>query len=138
MIADQYPCESWIHVYTDGSATDAVANGGAGVYASFPEGHTTTTKIPTGKRCSNYSGEIQPSCRLHSFFRTPPANVFRRSSSQMHSQLWRPSQGENVHTSWRNSTTSNNKGEWYCSGYLPTVGYPEMRRQTSSPNSEHR
>ncbi|KAK7096289.1 hypothetical protein V1264_005598 [Littorina saxatilis] len=28
MIADQYPCESWIHVYTDGSAT----NGGAGVY----------------------------------------------------------------------------------------------------------
>ncbi|KAK7110703.1 hypothetical protein V1264_014534 [Littorina saxatilis] len=59
MIADQYPCESWIHVYTDGSATDAVDNGGAGVYASFPEGHTTTTNIPTGKHCSDYSAEIQ-------------------------------------------------------------------------------
>ncbi|XP_070182779.1 uncharacterized protein, partial [Littorina saxatilis] len=54
MISDQYPCESWIHVYTDGSATDAVANGGAGVYASFP-----TTNIPTGKHCSDYSAEIQ-------------------------------------------------------------------------------
>ncbi|KAK7102111.1 hypothetical protein V1264_020383 [Littorina saxatilis] len=59
MIAGQYPCESWIYVYTDGSATDAVANGGAGVYASFPEGHTTTTNIPTGKHCSKYSAEIQ-------------------------------------------------------------------------------
>ena len=26
-----YPCDSWTRVYTDGSAEDAVRNGGAGV-----------------------------------------------------------------------------------------------------------
>ena len=31
MIDEQYPSEAWIHVYTDGSATNAVKNGGAGV-----------------------------------------------------------------------------------------------------------
>ncbi|KAK7099101.1 ribonuclease H1-like [Littorina saxatilis] len=59
MTADQYPSESWIHVYTDGSATDAVPNGGSGVYAVFPDGHTITVNTPTGKHCSNYSAEVQ-------------------------------------------------------------------------------
>ena len=30
MIAHRYPQEAWIHVFTDGSATNAVTNGGAG------------------------------------------------------------------------------------------------------------
>nr|KAG5711684.1 hypothetical protein BaRGS_016866 [Batillaria attramentaria] len=30
MIAEKYPEEGWIQAYTDGSATDAVSNGGAG------------------------------------------------------------------------------------------------------------
>ena len=29
-IDEHYPHESWIHVYTDGSATNAVQDGGAG------------------------------------------------------------------------------------------------------------
>jgi len=31
MIEDSYPDEAWTHIYTDGSASDAVKNGGAGV-----------------------------------------------------------------------------------------------------------
>ena len=59
MIAERYPEESWIHVYTDGSATRAVRDGGAGVLIKSPEGHTSTAGIPTGKYCSNYSAETQ-------------------------------------------------------------------------------
>jgi len=59
MIHEKYPAESWIYAYTDGSATSAVSDGGAGVYIRTPEGHTTTAGIPTGKHCSNYSAEVQ-------------------------------------------------------------------------------
>ena len=59
MLEERYPDEAWIHAYTDGSATDAMSNGGAGVYLKFPEGHTDTAKIPTGKYCSNYGAEVQ-------------------------------------------------------------------------------
>ena len=31
-----YPSENWIRVYTDGSAEEAVSNGAAGVYSSYP------------------------------------------------------------------------------------------------------
>ncbi|KAK7093816.1 hypothetical protein V1264_007506 [Littorina saxatilis] len=59
MIAERYPEDAWIHAYTDGSATNAVANGGAGVLVRSPEGHTSTAGIPTGKYCSNYAAEVQ-------------------------------------------------------------------------------
>ncbi|CAG5131204.1 unnamed protein product, partial [Candidula unifasciata] len=49
---------SWIHVYTDGSATSAVKNGGAGVFITYPGNHRHTKWIPTGKFCSNYTAEI--------------------------------------------------------------------------------
>ena len=57
MIAEQYPEESWIHAYTDGSATNAVTDGGAGVYIKTPEGHIVKAGIPTGKYCTNYAAE---------------------------------------------------------------------------------
>ena len=34
------PSENWIRVYTDGSAEEAVSNGGAGVYIEWPDGTT--------------------------------------------------------------------------------------------------
>ena len=37
LVAESFPGESWIHVYTDGSATNAVTDGGAGIYATFPD-----------------------------------------------------------------------------------------------------
>ena len=32
MLDENYPQESWTHVYTDGSAKDAIKDGGAGVH----------------------------------------------------------------------------------------------------------
>ena len=58
-IEERYPDEAWIHAYTDGSATNAVSNGGAGVHLKYPEGHIETAKLPTGKYCSNYGAEVQ-------------------------------------------------------------------------------
>ena len=43
-------------MYTDGSATRAVADVGAGVYIRYPEGHTETVAVPTGK---HYGAEVQ-------------------------------------------------------------------------------
>jgi len=45
MIYQQYPEESWIHVYTDGSSTNAVTNGGADMFIKFPPGNIST--VPT-------------------------------------------------------------------------------------------
>ncbi|KAK7111001.1 hypothetical protein V1264_014788 [Littorina saxatilis] len=59
MIADHYPEEAWIHAYTDGSATDAARDGGAGVLVRYPEGEAQTVSIPTGLHCTNYSAEVQ-------------------------------------------------------------------------------
>ena len=59
MIDDHFPDESWIHVYTDGSATNAIKNGGAGVLIKFPTGETETVKAAAGTHCTNYSAEVQ-------------------------------------------------------------------------------
>ena len=50
---------AWLYEYTDGSATDAVTSGGAGVYVRFPEGEVQSASIPAGKYCSSYMAEIQ-------------------------------------------------------------------------------
>ena len=52
-----YPSENWIRVYTDGSAEEAVSNGGAGVYIEWPNGTTLEKSFPTGKHSSNYKAE---------------------------------------------------------------------------------
>ena len=52
-----YPSENWIRVYTDGSAEEAVSNGGAGVYIEWPDGTTLERSFPTGKHSSNYKAE---------------------------------------------------------------------------------
>ena len=57
LIADLYPKEAWIHAYTDGSAKNAVTDGGAGIFIQTPEGETLKKGIPTGKFCTNYSAE---------------------------------------------------------------------------------
>ena len=44
---------------SDGSATNAVADGGAGVYVNSPDGHIITAAIPTGKYCTNYAAEVE-------------------------------------------------------------------------------
>ena len=58
-IDDFYPQATWIHVYTDGSATDAVQDGGAGSLIYLPNGETLEASSATGKYCTNYDAEVK-------------------------------------------------------------------------------
>jgi len=59
MIYEQYPSEAWTHVYTDGSATNAIRDGGAGIVIKHPNGATETASAATGTHCSNYKAESE-------------------------------------------------------------------------------
>ena len=59
MLEERYPQEAWTRVYTDGSATSAIKNGGAGVYVRLPDGSTLSEALPTGMNCTNYRAEVE-------------------------------------------------------------------------------
>ena len=52
-----YPCDSWTRVYTDGSAENAVRNGGAGVCVQHSVDDEEHVSIPTGLHSTNYKAE---------------------------------------------------------------------------------
>jgi len=52
-----YSVDTWTHVYTDGSATRDIKDGGAGIHITFPSGQKSAHYIATGKHCSNYRAE---------------------------------------------------------------------------------
>ncbi|XP_014288910.1 uncharacterized protein [Halyomorpha halys] len=52
-IAERYPEPEWIHIYTDGSATEANKNAGAGVYNSLFQ-----LSAPAGANATNFDGEV--------------------------------------------------------------------------------
>ena len=58
-IAENYPPETWTHVYTYGSATKATTDGGAGIIIQYPSGATQTASSATGKHCTNYRAETE-------------------------------------------------------------------------------
>ena len=58
MIGERYPQEAWTHIYTDGSATNAIRNGGAGVFIQNPDERIAIAQ-PTGVYCSNYKAEVE-------------------------------------------------------------------------------
>ena len=64
-IAKQYPEQDWTHIYTDGSAEDAVRNGGAGILLRFTDGDEHLA-IPTGKYSTNYRAEMEALCKAAS------------------------------------------------------------------------
>ena len=59
MLHERYPQEAWTRAFTDGSATNAVMRGGAGVYIQFPDGQRRAKAIPTGLHCTNYRAEVE-------------------------------------------------------------------------------
>ena len=69
-IAEKYPKEAWTHVYTDGPATNAVADGGAGITVKFLDGETTDSSCPTGKHCTNYRAETEALMQAASIVQT--------------------------------------------------------------------
>ena len=62
-----YPQDTWIHVYTDGSATDAVQDGGAGSLIYLPNGQPleadSDRKIQHKLRCRSESHKTRSSSR---------------------------------------------------------------------------
>ena len=57
-VSSNYPEEEWTHVFTDGSATEATRDGGAGVYIKY-RGEEAHIPIPTGKYSTNYKAEAE-------------------------------------------------------------------------------
>ena len=49
----------WVHVYTDGSADDAVRNGGAGIFIRYPNDQEDRHQLPTGAHSTNYKAEVE-------------------------------------------------------------------------------
>ena len=58
-IDELYPHDTWIRIYTDGSATDAIQDGAAGSIIYLPDGDTIESAIATGKHCTNYAAEVK-------------------------------------------------------------------------------
>ena len=58
-IDDLYPQDTWIRIYTDGSATDAIQDGGAGSIIYLQNGDTIESATATGKHCTNYTAEVK-------------------------------------------------------------------------------
>ena len=58
-ITENCPPTIWTHVYTDGSATDAVKDGGAGIVIQCTDGQPVNISIPTGVYCTNYQAEVE-------------------------------------------------------------------------------
>ena len=59
MMDKRYPQSSWIHAFTDGSAENAVRNGGSGAFIKFPNNPSASLSTPVGDLCSNYRAEMQ-------------------------------------------------------------------------------
>ena len=58
MIQSRYPKSTWTHVFIDGSAENAVRNGGSGAYIRRPDGTTSSLSNPAGDLSSNYRAEV--------------------------------------------------------------------------------
>ena len=58
LIDEKYNNAEWTNVYTDVSATEAVKDGGSGIYIEYPSGNVKRISIPAGHTCSNYKAEL--------------------------------------------------------------------------------
>ena len=58
-IDDFYPQDTWIRIYTDGSATDAIQDGGTGSIIYLPNGDTIESATAAGEHCTNYAAEVE-------------------------------------------------------------------------------
>ena len=59
MTAERYPQAARIHLFTNGSATNAVTDGRTGMLLCFSGGQKATACMAVGKHCSNYRTEAE-------------------------------------------------------------------------------
>ena len=57
-IDKRYPATAWNQIYTDGSAENAIRNGGCGVFIMRPGLPSVSLSKPGGSLCSNYKAEL--------------------------------------------------------------------------------
>ena len=57
MLEEKYQKVDFTHIYTDGSAEEAVRNGDSGVFARTPTGQTVSYSKATGRKFSNFKAE---------------------------------------------------------------------------------
>ena len=57
MLEEKYQSESWVRVYTDGSATNATTKGRIGIYIQFLNGEQQSGEMSTSLHCSNYKSD---------------------------------------------------------------------------------
>ena len=55
----EFPPDTWVRVYTDGSAADATKNGGSGVHVRQPGQQPVTLSVPVGSVCTNFRAEVK-------------------------------------------------------------------------------
>ena len=58
MIDEKYLNAELTNVYRDGSATEAVKDGGSGIFIKYPSGNVKRISIAAGHTCSNYKAEL--------------------------------------------------------------------------------
>ena len=58
-IYELYSQEAWIHVHTDGSATNAIRDGGTGSIIYLQRGQQIENSAVTGKHCTNYGAKVK-------------------------------------------------------------------------------
>ena len=58
-IYDFYPQDTWIRIYADGSATDAIQHGGADSVLYLLNGDTIEPATATNKHCTHYAVEVK-------------------------------------------------------------------------------
>ena len=78
MLDESYNRTQWTQVYTDGSADDAVRNGGSGIFIHFPDGRRAERAHPAGKLSSNYRAEVKAvleAAKLLNNENPPPAKI---------------------------------------------------------------
>ena len=119
MITERYPQEAWIHVFTDGSATNAVTNGGAGILVHFPGGQKVSASMAVGKHCSNYRAETEALIQAASTVQIMTAN--KLYSSLMPSPSCRHTKITSSQTRPKPYSKLQLPGGLFCSGFQPTV-----------------
>ena len=78
MLHTNYDASVWTRVYTDGSADEAIKNGGSGIFIRYPDGHTSSRSLPAGAHSSNYRAELtalKEAARMIKADQHPPNHV---------------------------------------------------------------
>ena len=121
-ITERYPQKAWIHVFTDGPATNAVTNTGAGILAHFPGGQKVSASVAVGRHCSNYRAETEALIQAASIVQASDHDckqVVFLSDALSVLQAYQNHKLPRLTKALQVATTRRQ----FCSGFQPTVEY---------------